>query len=186
MHDNVSVQRRSGAAAFRQAIGTACGRREGGYALFITLIFLVVLTLLGLTGMQTSMLEERMAGNARDRSIAFQAAETTLRDAEGAVFAASIWDYSSSCTAGLCATGSAPDYRTYDWAAGTQHLALDPSVAANGFSSGLADNPRYFVENTGKIKVSGKFLPTYRITARSTGINANTRVFLQETYYVLQ
>lgn len=52
-------------------------------AIFITgLVFLVVISLLGVTAMKTSTLEERMAGNSRDRNLALQAAEMGLRYAE--------------------------------------------------------------------------------------------------------
>ncbi len=47
-----------------------------------SVMFILVLTMLGLAAMQSSTLQERMAGNQRDRSIALQAAELALRDAE--------------------------------------------------------------------------------------------------------
>ena len=50
--------------------------RQRGVVLAIALIFMVVLTLLGLTTMGNSMLEERMAGNLQAKTQAFQAAET--------------------------------------------------------------------------------------------------------------
>lgn len=56
--------------------------REIGAALITSLIFLTVLTILGMSTLGTALLESRMAGNARDRNIAFQAAEMALRDAE--------------------------------------------------------------------------------------------------------
>lgn len=57
-------------------------RREQGAVLLISLMFLIVLTLLGLSAMKATTLEERMAGNSRDYNIALQAAESALRDAE--------------------------------------------------------------------------------------------------------
>ncbi len=56
--------------------------RQSGAALITSLIFLTVLTILGMSSLGTALLESRMAGNARDRNIAFQAAEMGLRDAE--------------------------------------------------------------------------------------------------------
>jgi len=47
----------------------------------ISLIMLLLLTLIGVTGSQVTGLEEKMAGNMKDRNIAFQAAESALRDA---------------------------------------------------------------------------------------------------------
>lgn len=55
--------------------------RERGAVLIVTLLFLVILTMLGVTAMTGTTMEERMAGNARDGSIALQAAEAALRDA---------------------------------------------------------------------------------------------------------
>ena len=54
---------------------------ERGAVLIVALLFLVMLTMLGITAMTGTTMEERMAGNARDNSVAFQAAEAALRDA---------------------------------------------------------------------------------------------------------
>lgn len=57
-------------------------QRQNGAALIVGLLFLVVLTMIGVTAARMSSLEERMSGNLRDRSLAMQAAELALRDAE--------------------------------------------------------------------------------------------------------
>ncbi|MBB4866607.1 type IV pilus assembly protein PilX [Pseudomonas nitritireducens] len=57
-------------------------RAEGGAILLVTLVMLLLLTLIGLAGMRLASLEERIAGNLRDRQLAFQAAETALRQGE--------------------------------------------------------------------------------------------------------
>ena len=57
------------------------GHRQGGAILIVTLLFLVILTMLGVTAMTGATMEERMAGNTRDTSLALQAAESALRDA---------------------------------------------------------------------------------------------------------
>jgi len=54
---------------------------QRGAVLVISLLFLVILTILGVTAMTTTTFEERMAGNTRDVGLAFQAAEAALRDA---------------------------------------------------------------------------------------------------------
>ena len=60
-----------------------CGRNwQRGSVLIVSLILLLVMTLLGLSAMQSSLMEETMAGNVRDRNMAFQAAEAALRDAD--------------------------------------------------------------------------------------------------------
>lgn len=57
-------------------------RRQAGAALIVSLVMLLVLTLLGVTAMQSTTVEERLSGNLRDRNQAFQSAEAALREAE--------------------------------------------------------------------------------------------------------
>lgn len=57
---------------------------QHGMALVISLIFLVVLTALGIFAIQNNTLQERMAGNYRNQHIAFEAAELALRVGEEA------------------------------------------------------------------------------------------------------
>jgi type IV pilus assembly protein PilX len=54
--------------------------RQRGAVLIVALIFLVILTMLGVTAMTGTTMETRMAGNARDLGVALQAAEAGLRD----------------------------------------------------------------------------------------------------------
>jgi len=51
-------------------------RQQQGVVLVTALVFLVILTLLGITSMSTNTLEERMAANSQDINRAFQTAET--------------------------------------------------------------------------------------------------------------
>ena len=59
------------------------GANERGAALVISLVLLAVMTLFGISMVNTTLLEERMASNQRDTDIAFQATEAALRDAVG-------------------------------------------------------------------------------------------------------
>ena len=54
---------------------------QRGAILIVALLFLTILTILGVTAMTTTTHEEKMAGHSRDTSLAFQAAEAALRDA---------------------------------------------------------------------------------------------------------
>lgn len=58
------------------------GRRQQGAILVVALMFLVILTLLGISSMTGTTFEERMAGNTRDYNLALQAAEAAIKDAE--------------------------------------------------------------------------------------------------------
>jgi len=55
---------------------------QSGAALFISLMFLILLTLIGLSAANVGILQERMAGNVRESNIAFQRAEAALRGIE--------------------------------------------------------------------------------------------------------
>ena len=49
-------------------------KKQLGVALFISLVLLLVLTIIGVSAVQTTSLEERMARNTHDNVLAFQSA----------------------------------------------------------------------------------------------------------------
>ena len=57
-------------------------KRQQGASLIMVLIVLTVVSLLGVAGIQISMMSERGARNDRDQQIAWQAAEAALLDAQ--------------------------------------------------------------------------------------------------------
>lgn len=90
--------------------------QQRGATLIVSLVILAVITILGVASMRASNLELRMAASARDRAVAFQAAESALSRVEREV----IPQYSISnvlpgcsetecfkpdCENGLCFTG---------------------------------------------------------------------------------
>ena len=66
--------------------------RQQGVSLVIVLVLLVATSLLGMAVLRSSAMQERMSANLRDRSLAFQAAESALRYAQDVVLAGSSWD----------------------------------------------------------------------------------------------
>ncbi|MDZ7841005.1 MAG: pilus assembly PilX N-terminal domain-containing protein [Gammaproteobacteria bacterium] len=52
--------------------------RQDGIVLVVGLVFLLVLTIIGVTSLRTTTLEQRMAGNMQQRTVAFQDAETRI------------------------------------------------------------------------------------------------------------
>lgn len=175
-------------------------QRQSGIALITGLIFLVVLTLLGVTAMRATSLEERMAGNMRDRNLAMESASACLRDAERditqtgsrisgitatGVVGSSGANSSAACKNGFCYNGIA-GFATPVWQAFS--MTASPSVKY-GTYTGTADvegvnaQPRYLIEPFYKYieGLSAKEV-LYRITCRAVGANANTQVTLQEIY----
>ena len=83
---------------------------QSGAALAVVLVLLLVMTLLGTAVLRNTLLDERMSGNLYDRNLAFQAAESGLREAEQRLQDIQIATNdaagqfpSAGCTAGLCA-----------------------------------------------------------------------------------
>ena len=63
---------------------------QEGFVLIVGLVILGLLTMLALSGMRDSTMQEKMAGASRDSGLAFQAAESALRDAENCITDASL------------------------------------------------------------------------------------------------
>lgn len=180
--------------------------RQRGMALIAGLIFLVILTVLGVTAMQTTTLEERIAGNTRDRNVAFQAGEVTLRDAERDIMSKRVGTptapralpisgrtgFDASCTYGLCYSGRPDGYfysgGSYKAAWNAFSLSATPSVPYGTYTGaanlqGLAAQPRYLIEVFRKWPPgSSSWRHYYRITTLAVGANSNTQVTLQEVF----
>lgn len=56
-------------------------RRQSGAALIMSLVILLIMTILGISAMGTSTLEQKMAGNTQEATRAFEAAESGLSKA---------------------------------------------------------------------------------------------------------
>ena len=57
-------------------------QRQRGVALIVVMIFTIIFAILAATLSTESQMQERMAGNTRERDLAFQAAEAALADAQ--------------------------------------------------------------------------------------------------------
>ncbi|MGY2439777.1 pilus assembly PilX family protein [Pseudomonas sp. SDO52101_S400] len=60
-------------------------RSQHGMVLLVSLVFLLLLTVIGLSSMQSANLQEKMAGSVGLRNQSFQTAEAALRIGESAV-----------------------------------------------------------------------------------------------------
>lgn len=163
-------------------------RRQSGAAMVMGMILLVLLTLLGLTALGTSVMEERMAANARDRIRAFQAAEAALRHCESVVTPSTLFTNAN----GLyqpAAPGNPPRWEVADvW---TGNNSIERPCAGATCLALLADQPRCIAEELDTVVQQGSLQvgkpgssPTYRfyrITARGVGTSDSTVVLVQST-----
>lgn len=161
--------------------------RQRGAALLIALVLLLVLTILGVTAMQTTTMQERMAGNLRDRAVAFEAAEAALREGEEYLEAFTVPPspsgeqgfYSEANYGG----GEDPQWEQVDWD--------DDSQLRTVAVEDTHDGARYIVEDVEAFQASGGVVVTgeadqeqyiYRVTAVGTGVGPDATVMLQSTF----
>ena len=168
-------------------------RRARGVALFISLVLLLVLTIIGVSSVQTTSLETRMARNEYDVLLAFQAAESALRDAE--VFLDTVEDTDDFTDAGVDGLWNIPDpgddYRWEEdgvWDDGRSRVAEEIGELVTA-------TPRYLVEHLVTVsqgenpyQISPDYpspddvVAIFRVTARGLGGSENAQVLLQTTY----
>lgn len=165
--------------------------KQSGAALFMCLMLLLVMTLIGVSGITSSTLEEKMAGNMRNKHMSFQAAEAALRIAEIEAAALAI-------DTDFAATGDHLYERTdfiwetaADWQVYGLNAIMDPDN--DNVPPRFAQDPSYIIENYSTsprddscmlempIK-PGCLLPVFRLTARGTGLNVNAISIIQSTY----
>jgi len=168
------------------------GVRERGAVLILSLMILVLMTVFGISTMDTNILEEKMAGNMRDRNLAFQAAESALRVAEGWIAARA----DVSISAG--GTGPIWDIKVPDaapnngipWWDEQPEAWWDANGVANAGGdvlTGVAAQPAYIIEKLpedegpvlGPLEEDNIYL---QVTARGVGGSDTTVVILQSVY----
>ncbi len=166
-------------------------QKQQGVVLVISLIMLLVMTLIGITGMNTTILEEKMAGNFRDKGIAFQAAESALKTAE---LILSPTGETTACLKTTLLTGaavanctispaglhtSAPAWEDLDWSAAAADIATDAILSGNYIIVELAT----INESDGSLETGTASEYTYyRITSQAKG-GTNTSIAMLQTIY---
>lgn len=177
-------------------------RHQQGAALIVALILLLIMSILGISSVRTTVMEEKMAAASYDRSLAFQAAEAALRAGEAVALAQSTASpknaafpnaglytnantncETSPCNAqGLCAQPD-PDCTSRWLEPGFGHWVNAPKV------NDIAGTPQYFVEYLGNTfpctpgdTTSPASCTHYRITARSNPGQGRANVVLQSIF----
>lgn len=156
----------------------AC-RHQSGVVLPIVMILMVILGMLAVSGMDNTALQERMAGNLRDRDVAFQAAEAALRVGEG-------WIQANRSIAEANTEISGMEAAAWDGAtpapSGTR-----TGLYSNGDRIGLAADPVYYVGPPQLLRVNPgetppKFRQIFPVVSRALGATDTTVVILRSTF----
>ena len=165
---------------------------QRGVALFLALVVLLIITVLGVSGLQTTTLEERMAANARDRDLAFQAAEAALIDAERFLNSAVLGAFNNSNGRYAFNAANRPIWTGPNQAVGNGVITYSVNRPGAGGQAAaipaVAQQPEYFIEQLPATLPPGGSLEAgtpadeitfFRVTARGFGGRANTIVILQ-------
>lgn len=162
-----------------------------GIALISAIIFLLILTVLGITGVNSTILTEKMSQNMRDMTTSFEAAESALGDGEQWIQAqiappAAV----TTCTAPPCAVWqlnvlTTPYKQAASWWQSNAH-PLSTTIL------GLAQQPMYLIELYSFVPydlspnsaASGRGYYYYRITARGVGDTVSATTNVQSIYAV--
>lgn len=159
-----------------------------GIALPVTLIFLLVMTIIGVSAIRNVTLEEKMAGNLRSQQLAFEAAEQVLRFCETVAqeLSTSHAAFPPRLPQGPIADGMHQGKNYWELAENWRSDAVSIGLPSHIVSSaGLVKPPRCMIE---KMALNGDYefvlnpadpLTAYRITARGVGTSSNVTVFLQ-------
>lgn len=160
-------------------------KNQKGVVLVISLIMLLLLSLLAVSSMNTTIMEEKVTGNYKDKNTAFQAAEAALRAGEAYLNDTATLPAFDGSTPGLYqpTTSGSSRWNLVDWSNAAQ-------VVSYAGLAGVASQPQYIIEELQPIIDSedsqevGVALENqfYRITARAVGGTDTAVVMLQSVY----
>lgn len=162
-------------------------KSQQGSALIVALVMLLVISLIGVAGIQSTAMQDRMAANLLDKNLAFQAAEAAAREAED--FLADGVPINFSNSNGLYRIGA--DERP-DWPADLSDIGAGVTTYSSGNASGnfprVSAQPRYFIEQIDTIPAPGCDLSSYcepvyyRITSAAVGGSDTASAVLSTVY----
>ena len=176
-------------------------REQGGFALFIVLIMMIVIAFLVVAATQSYNTEMRIGSNDADRKMAMATAEAALRQGEGDISTLKDPTFASNCAGGLCAAaasaapspnpikdtpqgtititvaGKASAIAAWERQCGTTSASCLENSGRTFAVPGAAKAPRYIIEFINHTAATNTSI--YRVTARAWGKNANTVVTVQ-------
>ena len=161
--------------------------KQNGAVLAITIIFLLLLTILGMAAIENSIIQSKIENNLTDADRAFQAAESALREGESFLFGLSAKPIIvNTCQIKPCVlihnSTLYPENQNLSW------WETNGTIYQGSLPVKVAARPLYIIQfqrfipddNTiglGQGTSSGKYY--YQITARGTGSNINSISILQ-------
>lgn len=162
-------------------------KKQRGATLAITLLMLLIVTLLAISSIQVTQMQEKMSANLQDKELSFHAAESALAAGEDWILnQPSEPPVTSSCSAYPCVITfmNNTDFSTQSASWWQNNSAPYSSTLGN-----IASSPRFIIEFTqyvpdtpaiGSLTASGG-VNYYQVTARGTGGTDEAVTILQTT-----
>ncbi len=163
--------------------------RQKGMVLITGLIFLLVLTILGISAMSSTSVVEKMTQNFRDASTAFEAAESALGDGENWVQNQGSQPIPvTSCSSNPCQVWAYNNFGSF-WTQPDSWWTTN-AVPYSSTISGVALQPTYVIEQftfvpyqlSPDAQSKGQGYYYYRITARGTGATDSAHSIVQSIF----
>lgn len=169
---------------------------QDGIVLVTCLVILLILTMLALSSVQSTSLQELITRNQRDSNLAFNAAEAAIVVAEGQINALTEISYALDASPLIydAVTLGPLDVSSADlWTAAASICAAGDATCA---IQGVNSQPRYVIEHIGTVVSDEDRLnldnigqnpnicctQMFRVTARGTGGTDAAVVMLQSTF----
>jgi len=176
-------------------------QKQQGVALVISLIILISLTMLGLTSIQRTTTDLAMAGNQREVTLMFQAAEVGLISAENhAEGLTSNADVDAPADGLYTVLANDPGYTSpdyYDKNGWENSSQTAKNALGNDTTLDASEQPRYIIEYLGDraqnalagvniggygTQQTGDIVSIYRTTARGAGLTGLSFRFVQSYF----
>jgi len=183
---------------------TAFPSRQRGVTLIVALILLAIMSLMAVTTLRATVMQERMSANTFDRDLAFQAAEAGLRmgERQAEKWARESIDASTTaCPSAKTDSGlyvnvnPAANCKPWEGSTSLWHEAKNDKYDADEgtlafATSGLSLSPAYIVElisvhascNPATPGAGDSQCKRFRVTATSDASGGRARVILQSIY----
>ena len=168
--------------------GKAGPARQRGVSLIVAMVLLIVLTLIGVSSMNTAIVELKMAGSSQQQGIALNRANELLRvgedDVVDIVTTAAAFDF-STIDDGYYSKADNIDVHNIDWAAqGLDSVSVPGDEYAAYITEYLGDEeiPGESRKEGTDGRIIGGAVHTFRITSRATAGKSALR--LVQSIYV--
>lgn len=174
------------------AMNMKISSKESGVVLIVALVIVLLTGILCLAAMRGSGLQESMAGNMRERNLAFQVTESALREGESLMMGNGelpLFNGQNGRYVELAPAHSVLTFDEDDWADNAKVKLLELELG------NVAEKPAYVIEElnsdmnkskkdtgSGTDVDSISFTPMhYRVTSRAVGVTKDSIVILQST-----